>query len=96
MTRPARAGQFVKFQYKRPSAERWRNFKVGPGGSDGNGFYVLDHDAPRDRINRRDRWRVFFTPSVPQGDWKIRTVFPRQGDYQRSQVVKRYWVWQSD
>jgi hypothetical protein len=76
--------------------DRWRIFKVGPGGSHGWGFYVLDKNAPRDRINRRDRWRILFTPGVRQGNWKIRAGFPRQGEYERSQVVKKYWVWQSD
>jgi hypothetical protein len=95
-TTPSRTGQFVKFQYKRPSGDRWRSFKVGLGGSDGWGFYVLDKDTPRDRINRRDRWRILFAPSVKQRNWKIRALFPRQGEYERSQVVKKYWVWQSE
>jgi hypothetical protein len=86
----------VKFQYKRPSATRWRNFKPGLSGSRGYGFYVLNRNAPRDRINRRDRWSIFFSPGVRQGYWQIRAVFPRQGEYARSKVVKRYWVWQSE
>jgi hypothetical protein len=95
-TTPSLAGQFVFFQYKRPAAEQWRFFKVGLGGSDGAGFYVLNRDAPRDRINRRDRWRILFTPSVRQGHWKIRALFPAQDGYARSMVVKKYWVNQSE
>jgi hypothetical protein len=95
-TSPSLTGQYVYFQYKRPSWSEWRNFKAGLSGSSGAGFYVLDKDEPRDRINDRDRWKVFFSPGVRQGYWKIRALFPRQGDYARSQVVKKYWVWQSD
>jgi hypothetical protein len=95
-TKPSLKGQFVYFQYKRPSADRWRPFKVGGGGSSGNGFYVLNKNRPRDSINRRHRWSVLFTPSVPQGNWKIRAVFPRQDGYGRSFVTKRYSVSGSD
>jgi hypothetical protein len=58
-TKPSLKGQFVYFQYKRASADRWRPLKVGLGGSSGNGFYVLNKDRPRDSINRRHRWSVF-------------------------------------
>jgi hypothetical protein len=95
-TKPSLKGQFVYFQYKRASADRWRPFKVGLGGSSGNGFYILNKDRPRDSINRRHRWSVFFTPSVPQGKWKIRALFPRQDGYGRSFVTKRYSVSGSD
>jgi hypothetical protein len=95
-TTPSLTGQYVKFKYKRPSATFWRNFKVGLGGSDGLGFYVLNRSAPRDAINDRDRWRIFFTPSVRQGYWQIRAVFPAQDGYARSNVTKKYWVWQSE
>lgn len=95
-TRPSQAGQFVYFLYKRPAATRWHKFKVGLGGSDGPGFYVLNKNRPRDAINRRHRWSVYFTPSVRQGYWKIRARFPSQDGYARSAVTKRYWVWQSE
>jgi hypothetical protein len=95
-TTPALTGQYVKFQYKRPWSTRWRGFKPGLSGSDGTGFYVLNRNAPRDHINSRDRWNVLFSPGVRQGYWKIRAVFPWQGGYARSQVVKKYWVRQSD
>jgi hypothetical protein len=96
-TKPSLKGQYVYFHYKRLGATRWRPFKVGLGGSDGNGFYLLNKERPRDAIDGRHRWNSnFFTPSVPQGPWKLRAIFPKQDNYARSQVVKKYWVWASD
>jgi hypothetical protein len=95
-TSPSLSGQYVKFQYKRPWAKRWHSFKPGLSGSRGTGFYVLNRNVPRDRINRRDRWRILFSPGVRQGYWQIRAVFPRQGEYARSKLVKRVWVWASE
>lgn len=93
-TKPSLKGQYVYFQYKRPGATHWHPFKVGLGGSDGNGFYLLKKNRPRDAINDRHRWNSnWFTPSVfPAGYWKLRALFPKQGNYARSAVVKKYWV----
>ena len=90
-------GSVRLFPIQAPRATRWRPFKVGLGGSDGNGFYLLNKDRPRDAIDGRHRWNSnFFTPSVPQGPWKLRAIFRKQDNYARSQVVKKYWVWASD
>jgi hypothetical protein len=93
-TTPSLTGQYVYFQYKRPWGPRWRSFKVGY--VTGSGFYLLNRNAPRDRINEFDRWSVLFSSGVRQGYWKVRAVFPAQDGYARSTVVKKYWVWQSD
>jgi hypothetical protein len=91
-TSPSLAGQYVYFQYKRPLWTDWKNFKV-LNVSTGKGFYVINKSGPRDRINDRNRWKVLFTPAVRQGYWKIRALFPQQGDYSRSQTIKKYWIW---
>lgn len=96
-TTPSMAGQIVKFQYKRESWDTWRPFKVGTGGSDGNGFYALNKSRPRDRIDEEHRWSVQVVPSVRQGNYRVRAVFPRQDGYGRSvYVTRKMWVWQSD
>jgi hypothetical protein len=92
-TTPSLAGQFVYFQYKRPAATRWRNFKViEPEVSTGKGFFVANKSAPRDAISDRHRWRARFTMSVTPGAWKIRALFRAQDGYRRSFVSKRYQV----
>lgn len=93
---PSRAGQLVRFSYKRPNADRWRPFKVA--GEDGaqSGFYVLDKDRPADKLSADNRFRVEFTPSVRPGRWLIRAVFPSQGSYARSADVVRVDVAGSD
>jgi hypothetical protein len=77
-TRPSIKGQFVYLHYKRPSADRWHRFKVGGGGSSGNGFYVLNKNRPRDAINRRHRWSALFTPSVPRATGRSVLSFPHR------------------
>lgn len=92
-TSPSLTGQYVYFQYKRRSWTRWRPFNVADNFTN---FFVLKKSAPRDQINDRDRWRVSFMLAVRQGHWKVRAVFPSQGGYARSEVVKKYWVRQPD
>ena len=94
---PSRAGQIVRFSYKRPRADRWRPFKVaGPGGADGHGFYVLNRDRPRDRLSSDNRFSAYFTPSVDPGRWLLRAVFPAQDGYARSADIVRVEVSGSD
>ena len=94
---PSMRGQIVRFSYKRPSADRWRGFKVaGDDGVSGTGFYVLNKQRPRDRLSAAGRFRAEFTPSVRPGRWLIRVVFPEQGRYLRSVDVIRVEVAGSD
>ena len=94
-TRPSREGQLVVFHFKRRGTDNWRRFKVGP--ADGrNAFFVLDHERPRDRINRRHRWAVFFTPGAKPGRWVLRAKFIRQAGFESSAVKQRVRVRRSD
>lgn len=87
-TRPSKAGQVVRFSYKRPGAKQWQRFKVRR--ASGSGFFVLDHSRSSDRINSNHEWSVFFTPSVRPGRYILRAAFPGQGGYAASSVSR--WV----
>jgi hypothetical protein len=90
-----REGQLVVFHFKRRGTDNWRRFKVGP--ADGrNAFFVLDHERPRDRINRRHRWAIFFTPGTKPGRWVLRAKFIHQDGFESSAVRQRVRVRRSD